>query len=119
MDLALDRSPQQPVPGRIELDLVDAVAEPVVRTEDREIALGPAAVLPRLGASRRPRRLRLPGRLPSRRPPLERLPQRQIDLEQVTGSSGGAWLSTSRTGSETSVVAMTTLLSFGESGFTS
>jgi hypothetical protein len=52
VDLALDGAAQQPVPRRVELDLVNAAAVAVVRLQARLVALGPAAVLLRLGAAR-------------------------------------------------------------------
>ena len=84
VDLALDRAAQQPVPGRVELDLVDPVAEAVVGAQDREVALGPAAsarassTLPATAPASRARST--PHSPPSR---YERLAQREVDLEQV------------------------------------
>ena len=85
VDFSLDRAAQQPVPRRVEFDLVDPVAEPVVRAQDRRVALGSARMLARLDASRR--RPRLPGALGAPLAALagQRFPQRQVDLEQVDG----------------------------------
>ncbi len=83
MDPALDRAAQQPVPRRVQLDLVDPVAEPIVGTEERLVALRAARVLACLGAAGHP--ARLPGAVdaPAAALALERLTQWQIDLEQV------------------------------------
>ena len=83
VDLALDRAAQQPVPGRVELDLVDPVAVAVVGAQDRLVALGAPAVLARLDAPGD--RAGLAGAVdaPAAALALERLLQRQVDLEQV------------------------------------
>jgi len=85
VDSPLDGTLQQPVPRRIELDLVDAVTEAVVGAENRQVALGPQAVIARLWtAGHRPSLMR------SVDPPtaalsLEGLAQRQVRLEQIDG----------------------------------
>ena len=68
---------------RVELDLVDPVAVAVVGAQDRLVALGPAAVLERLGAAGGG--ARLPGAVdaPAAALALERLAQREVELEQV------------------------------------
>ena len=43
VQLVLDRHPQQLVPGGVELDLVDAVAEAVVGAQLRRVLVGEAA----------------------------------------------------------------------------
>jgi hypothetical protein len=83
VDLALDRAPQQRMPGRVELDLVDPVAVAVVRAEDRRVALGAPAVLERLDAARERACLARPVDAPSATLPLEPLAQGEVDLEQV------------------------------------
>ena len=49
--LALDRLAQQPVPGGVEVDLVDAVAVAVVGAQDRLVALAALRVVARLGGT--------------------------------------------------------------------
>src|SRR5258708_2753926 len=83
MDVALDRAAQQVVPGRVELDLVDPVSEPVVGPQDREVALGAAGVLARLDAAGEGPRLTRALDAPLAALALERLAQRHVDLEQV------------------------------------
>jgi hypothetical protein len=83
VDLALDRAAKQPVPRRVELDLVDPVAVAVVGAEDRKVALRAVRVLPGLNAAANStgltHALRPPG--PTFAP--ERLLQREVDIEQV------------------------------------
>ncbi len=52
VDLALHGAPQQPVPARVVVDLVDPVAVAVVRPQPGRVALGAAAVLLRLRRAR-------------------------------------------------------------------
>ena len=68
VDLALDRLAQAPVPGRVELDLVHALAVAVVRAQDRLVALGRARSAPAPRRSRPARRCRAACRRPSLRP---------------------------------------------------
>src|SRR6185436_2483400 len=57
VDVPGDRPVEQPVPARVELDLVDAVAEAVVGDQARLVALGPAATwVTRRGSLRSARR---------------------------------------------------------------
>ena len=60
----LDPEPQQRVPGRVELDLVDPLAVPVVRAQHRRVLVREPPPLERLAAERlaRTRRAGLPGR---------------------------------------------------------
>ena len=106
VDPALDRAAQQPVPGRVELDLVDPVAEPVVRAQDRHVALGPPAVLERLDAAGDG--AGLAARSTPQPPPSRSSASRSArsTSNRLTGCSGGGWLRTSRAGSVTSTVAM-------------
>jgi hypothetical protein len=83
VDPAFDRTAQQPVPGGIELDLVDPVAVAVVRAEDRRVALRPTGVLAGLRASSYRSCFADALDAPSPTLALERFPQRQIHLEQV------------------------------------
>src|SRR5437016_2977371 len=83
VDLPLDRSAQQPVPGGIELDLVDPVAVAVVGAQDRQVALGPARVLASLRAAGRAAGLPSPVHPPLSALAGQRLLQGQIHLEVV------------------------------------
>jgi hypothetical protein len=47
MDLPLDGASQQPMPRRIELDLIDPPSMTIVGAKDREVPLGAPAVLER------------------------------------------------------------------------
>ncbi len=85
MDLALDRLAQAPVPGRVELDLVDAVAVAVVRAQARLVALGSLGVLDRLDAAGQLARVAQPVDSPAAALALERLAQRQVRVEDVVG----------------------------------
>ncbi len=80
---ALDRAPQQPVPTRVELDGVDAVAEAIMRVEHRHVALGPARVLARLDAAGHGAGLAHAIKPPVAALAHERLLQHEVDLEQV------------------------------------
>ena len=64
LDARVQRQPQERVPGRVELDLVDPLAEAVVRTQHRRMLVREPAPLERLAAEGRPEGgdLRLPGR---------------------------------------------------------
>ena len=83
VDLALDRAAQQPVPGRVEVDVVDAVAVAVVGLQPRRVALGAAAVLLRLGRARHGARVTRAVDGPAAALALERLAQREVDVEEV------------------------------------
>ena len=83
VDLALDRAAQQPVPARVELDLVEPVAEAVVREQPRLVALGAAAVLLRLGRAGDGAGVARAVDRPARALALERLAQREVGVEQV------------------------------------
>src|SRR5262249_12444425 len=83
MDLALDRALEEPVPRGVELDLVDPVAVAVVGPEHRLVFLGAPAVLACLGAAGGGPRFARPVDAPAAALALERLPQRDVDLEQV------------------------------------
>ena len=100
VDPALDGSAQQPVPGRIELDLVDAAPEAVVGDQPRLIALRTPAVLDEPSASRPRRRLPAPDlTAPFAALALEGLagaPDRMA--RRSIGWSGGGWLRTSGRG---------------------
>ena len=85
VDLALDRLAQAPVPRRVELDLVDAVAVAVVRAQARLVALGALGVLDRLDAARQLARVAQPVDAPAAALALERLAQRQVGIEDVVG----------------------------------
>src|SRR5436305_9159997 len=83
VDLALDRPAQQPVPGRIELHLVDPIPVAIVRTEHRLVSLGAPTMLERLEAAGGRARLAQPVDPPAATLALHRLAQHQVDLEQV------------------------------------
>ena len=83
VDLALDRAAQQPVPRRVEVDVVDAVPVAVVGLQPRRVALGAAAVLLRLGRARHGARVARAVDGPAAALALERLAQREVDLEEV------------------------------------
>jgi hypothetical protein len=71
------------MPTRVKLDLIDAVAEAVVRLEDREVVLGAPGVLERLDAAGHGSDL--PDALggPSATLALERLLECKVNVEQV------------------------------------
>src|SRR5689334_117499 len=83
VDPPLDRAAQQPVPRRIELDLVDPVAVAVVGAEDRDVALGAPAVLERLDAPGHGARLPCAVGPPVAALTLQPFLQREIDFEEV------------------------------------
>ncbi len=85
VDPARHRPLQQPVPRRIELDGVDPVAEAIVGGQPRLVALGAAGVLARLDAAGDG--AGLAGALGAPAPALavERLLEREVELEQVGG----------------------------------
>ena len=83
VDLALDRAAQQPVPARVELDLVDPVAVAVVGEQPRLVALGAAAVLLRLGRAGHDAAVAHAVDGPARALALERLLQRHVGRQQV------------------------------------
>ena len=83
VDLAGDRAVEQPVPARVELDLVDAVAEAVVGDQPRLVALGAPGMLLRFGGGGDATGLAHALERPSRTLALERLAQRHIAREQV------------------------------------
>jgi hypothetical protein len=83
VDLALDRAPQQPVPARVELDLVDPVPEAVVGEQPRLVALGAAAVRLRLGGTGDDAAVAHPVDRPARALAFQRFLQRQVGVEQV------------------------------------
>ena len=85
VDLALDRLSQGPVPGGVELDLVDAVSVAVVGAQQRLVALGPLGVLQGLGAAGELARVAQAVQAPAAALPLERLAQRKVGLEDVVG----------------------------------
>ena len=71
------------MPGRVELDLIDAVAEAVVGDQPRLVALGAAAVRLRLGRAGDEARLADTIERPARALTLQRLLQRGIERQQV------------------------------------
>jgi hypothetical protein len=83
VDLALDGAAQQPVPARVQLDLVEPVAEAVVREQPRLVALGAAAVLLRLGRAGHQATVAHAVDRPAAALALERLLQRHVGREQV------------------------------------
>ena len=85
VDLALDRLAQAPVPGRIELHLVDPVAVAVVRSQDRLVALGALGVGQRLGAAGQLAGVAEAVDSPAAALALHGFPQRQVRLEHVVG----------------------------------
>ncbi len=107
VDLALDRASQQPVPRRIKLDLDRCGCR------SGRACAGSAGCARRVGRARAPRRSPPPrrsrgrGRCPSP-PPRARAPSRSArsTSNRFSGCSGGGWLRTSRAGSVTSVVAI-------------
>ena len=94
------------MPRRVEVDLVDAVAVAVVGDQSRLVALGPAPVLERLDAARDDPGLADGVAAPAAALALERLRSARSDSSRSIGCSGGGWLSTSRAGSVTSIVAI-------------
>ena len=96
VDLALDRAAQQPVPARVELDLVDPVAVAVVGEQPRLVALGAAAVLLRLGRAGDHAGVAHAVDRPARRPraPAPRAAPRRA-ASRSTSSNGTDWLRTS------------------------
>src|SRR2546423_13885428 len=90
VNLMLDREAEQLVPVGMELDLVDAVAEAIVRPKPRRVLVRQCPQAPDLGATRQ---------LPDRAQPVarrvaafatDRLDQRQIGLiGAVVGPPGG------------------------------
>ena len=83
VDLARHRAVEQPVPGRVELDPVDPMAEPVVGDQPRLVALGAAAVRLRLGRAGDKARLAHPIDRPARAFTLQRLLQRRVETQQI------------------------------------
>ena len=83
VDLALDRLPEAPVPGRVELDLVDAVAVAVVRAQDRLVALGALGVGKRLGGAGQLAGVAQAVHAPATALSLHRLAQCEVRLEHV------------------------------------
>jgi hypothetical protein len=83
VNVALDRAAQQPVPGGIELDLVDPVAVAVVGVQDRDVALRAASVPERLNAAGDFAGLPCPRGTPVAALTLQGLLQRDVDIEQV------------------------------------
>ena len=71
------------MPRRIELDLVDTVAEAIVGDQPRLVALGPAAVGDRRLAAGHDPGLAHRFQAPTAALALERLAQRQVALQQV------------------------------------
>ena len=84
VDLPLDRTLQEPVPRRVELDLVDPVAVAVVGAEDRDVALGAPAMLERLDASRHRARLVHAVQAPAAAFALQPLAERQGNKSHAT-----------------------------------
>jgi hypothetical protein len=82
--LALDRLAQQPVPRRVELDLVDAVAVAVVRAQDRLVALRALRVGDRLRAARQLTGVAQPVDPPATALALDRLAQREAGWSPTT-----------------------------------
>src|ERR1700730_2038388 len=83
MEPVADRNFHQPVPGWMELDLVDPVAETIVRAQHRRVGVGLEAPVDRLLRTRKTAQLanHVLGPRPSF--PLERLAQRRVGFEQV------------------------------------
>ena len=83
-----DGDPHQLVPRRMELDLVDPLAEAVVRPQLRRMLVREPPPLERLAVEQRPERRTALGR-PARAFALERLDERSIRREEVvTGERG-------------------------------
>ena len=83
VDLALDRAAQQPVPARVQLDLVDPVPVAVVGEQPRLVALGAAAVRLRLGRAGHDAAVAHAVDGPARPLALERLLERHVGRQQV------------------------------------
>jgi len=83
VQLVGDGEPHELVPGRVELHLVDPVAEPVVRAQDGRVPLGPPRVLARLDAPRCGAGLAGALDAPLAALAHQCLAKRQIDFEQV------------------------------------
>ena len=83
VDLALDRAAQQPVPARVQLDLVDPVPVAVVGEQPRLVALGAAAVRLRLGRAGHDAAVAHAVDRPARPLALERILQRHVGRQQV------------------------------------
>ena len=103
-DPALDRAAQQPVPARVEVDLVDPVAVAVVGAQDGRFRsarrpCSAASTLPAAPPVSRARSTPQP-------PPSRSSPSRSARSlsNRLIGCSGGGWLSTSRAGLVTSIV---------------
>src|SRR5439155_20231492 len=85
VDGPVDRSGQQPMPGRVQIDLVDPVAVAIVGGQPGFVALGPAPVLPRLPGARDDPGLAHGVSRPASALALERLLQRQVGAEYISG----------------------------------
>src|SRR5881398_3021269 len=75
---APDGALEQPVPGRMELDLVDPVPEPVVGPELRRVAVGLEPPLDRFRTACDPADIEEEGGRPSGALAFDRLPQHRI-----------------------------------------
>ena len=93
-DPARDRAVEQPVPGRIELDLVDALAEAIVGDQPRLVALGPPRMGLRVRRGGDDARLADPLHRPLGALARQRLPQRGVALEQVDVLEGNRLVQT-------------------------
>ena len=82
MQPVLDARPEQRMPRGVELDLVDPVAEAVVRAQARRILVREPSPLERLAGQERAERARARGR-PAGALTLERLGERPVLGEQV------------------------------------
>ena len=102
MHLLGDRPTQQLVPGRVELDLVDPMAETVVGAQLRRMTVG---LLTKPDGRRLPEPRPEPAEAllaPGATLALDSLEERAVVLEPVDPSSGGGWFSTSCVGERAS-----------------
>jgi hypothetical protein len=82
VEAVLDAEAEERMPGGVELELVDALTEPVVRAQDGRVLVREAAELERLAAAESPER-RAALLLAGASLPAQRLDERPVLGEQV------------------------------------